>query len=61
MRPGVRRSTVLGWLLAGVGALILLYYAFLFLAHDGNLDFLRIDSCLDRGGRWNYQSRTCER
>ena len=22
--------------------------------------FLKIDSCLDRGGRWNYDTATCE-
>jgi len=22
--------------------------------------FLKIDSCLDRGGRWNYETGTCE-
>jgi len=22
--------------------------------------FLEIDSCLDRGGRWNYETGTCE-
>ncbi len=24
------------------------------------IDFLRVDSCLDRGGRWNYEERRCE-
>jgi len=23
-------------------------------------EFLEIDSCLDRGGRWNYETGTCE-
>jgi len=23
-------------------------------------DFLKIDTCLDRGGRWNYKTRVCE-
>jgi hypothetical protein len=23
-------------------------------------DFLKIDSCLDRGGAWNYERGTCE-
>ena len=40
---------------------IVIYFAFLFIAHGGNRDFLSIDSCLDTGGRWNYEARTCER
>ena len=40
---------------------IVIYFAFLFVAHGGNRDSLSIDSCLDAGGRWNYQTRTCER
>lgn len=23
-------------------------------------DFFKIDTCLDRGGRWNYDARSCE-
>jgi len=30
------------------------------LVHGGNPDFLKIDSCLDSGGRWNYQENICE-
>jgi len=39
---------------------MVLYIAFLFIAHGGNRDFLSIDSCLDRGGRWHYEKRVCE-
>lgn len=38
-----------------------IYLAFLFIAHRGNPDFLSIDSCLDAGGQWNYETRACER
>ena len=34
-----------------------LYLGLLFLAHDCNPDFLKIDSCLDAGGRWDYENR----
>ena len=37
------------------------YYSFLFVIHDFSGDFLKIDSCLDDGGRWNYDDRNCER
>jgi len=40
---------------------VLIYFAFLFIAHGGNHNFLSIDSCLDGGGRWNYEMRMCER
>lgn len=31
----------------------------LFIASDYNIDFLSIDTCLDHGGRWNYEDRVC--
>lgn len=31
----------------------------LFILHKFNLDFLSIDTCLDAGGVWNYDNRTC--
>jgi len=34
-----------------------LYFGFLFLAHDCNPDSLKIDSCLDAGGKWDYENR----
>jgi len=40
---------------------VVIYFAFLFIAHGGNRNFLSIDACLDGGGRWNYETRTCER
>ena len=50
--------------LAGiVGAFVLLvvfYIGALFLAHGCDPDFLKIDSCLDGGGRWDYERRLCE-
>jgi hypothetical protein len=40
--------------------LSLAYLMVLFIANDFNRDFLGIDRCLDRGGRWNYERRSCE-
>lgn len=34
-----------------------LYYGCLFFAHDCNPDFLKIDACLDAGGKWDYEKR----
>lgn len=25
------------------------------------IDFFKIDSCLDQGGKWNYQISSCEK
>jgi hypothetical protein len=38
-----------------------LYFTFLWVAHDFNPKFLKIDRCLDNGGRWNYEKGVCER
>lgn len=38
---------------------VILYYGFLFYAHDFNPDFISIDSCLDAGGSWDYQNQRC--
>ena len=46
---------VSGLLLIGIVCLV-----GLFIAHDGNRDFLAIDSCIDTGGKWNYTTRTCK-
>lgn len=44
-------------LLIGVVAL---YQLILFSAHNGNPDYNLIDRCLDNGGRWIYEQRSCE-
>jgi hypothetical protein len=36
------------------------YTTALWVVHDFNPDFREIDSCLDGGGRWNYESAECE-
>jgi hypothetical protein len=51
---------MLKWIGLIVVVAVLTYFVILFIAHGGSRDFLRIDSCLDAGGRWNYESRTCE-
>jgi hypothetical protein len=43
-----------------IGSPLWVPYAFLFVAHEFNKDFLSIDKCLDAGGRWNYEKRNCE-
>ena len=37
-----------------------LYMCFLFVGHEFNPDFFKIDSCLDNGGKWNYDNKICE-
>ena len=37
-----------------------LYYFLLFAAYDFKPEFLEIDRCLDRGGRWNDQRGACD-
>ena len=44
----------------GLALLEALYWGGLFAAHESNPDFLDIDSCLDDGGMWNYETRACE-
>jgi hypothetical protein len=39
---------------------ILFYFVALWVAHDFNPRFLKIDSCLDSGGKWNYEQNVCE-
>ena len=53
-------SAVLLTALALVSPLVA-YYGFLFHAHGFNPDFLRIDSCLDAGGSWDYENQKCNR
>ncbi len=44
----------------GIALLGAVYWGGLFAALGGNPDFLDIDSCLDDGGMWNYETRACE-
>lgn len=37
------------------------YFGFLYLAHNGSRFFLQIDSCLDNGGVWDYESSLCRK
>ena len=47
--------------IAGVFVLVVaLYLGLLFVAHDLSPDFLHIDTCLDHGGRWDYDRRVCD-
>jgi hypothetical protein len=52
------------WAVVIIGAILAVvmvaYVAFLFVVHDFNRDFLRIDDCLDDGGRWDYPARACD-
>lgn len=38
---------------------VLLYLAGLFFIHNCDPDFLKIDSCLDAGGVWDYENCQC--
>jgi hypothetical protein len=38
---------------------IFFYFGLLFYAHDFNPRFLKIDSCLDSGGAWDYGKNVC--
>jgi len=46
-----------------VGTAILLvggYFFSLYAIHGFSPDFLKINKCVESGGRWNYKTRTCE-
>ena len=47
-------------LLTGV-LLLAAYYFSLFAIHGFSPDFLKINSCVESGGRWNAAERRCER
>ena len=36
-----------------------LFFSFLAFLLISNSEWLRIDSCLDRGGSWNYEKEVC--
>ena len=36
------------------------YFFSIYAACGFNRDFLAINSCTESGGRWNYESRSCE-
>jgi len=40
--------------------LLISYLIFIWVMHDYNPYFFYIDSCLDLGGRWNYEINDCE-
>jgi hypothetical protein len=49
-------------LLLGTAIFITLAYFFsLFAIHGFSPDFLEINKCIESGGRWNYDLRTCEK
>lgn len=41
-------------------SLFLAYTVFLWVISDFSPDFLSMNSCLDAGGRWDYEARACE-
>ena len=59
-RLAIRLCLGVAALFGGLALLTLSYYGILFLALGRNPDFLDIDSCLDDGGIWNYETRLCE-
>jgi hypothetical protein len=36
------------------------YFFTLYAIHGFSPDFLKINKCVESGGRWNYKSRSCE-
>jgi hypothetical protein len=52
---GAQEARLLKWIVVVVVMAVLTYFALLFFLHGGNRDFLRIDSCLDAGGRWKLR------
>lgn len=42
-----------------VGSVMLVYGGALLHLHGYDRDFLRIDTCLDAGGVWDYNARKC--
>lgn len=50
---------ILAWPVWIVLGAIAIYCGALFCAHDFDPDFLKIDTCLDRGGVWDYENRRC--
>lgn len=56
-RPSLIASIILG--IAALAFVVVAALAILWRAHGFNPDFLEIDACLDRGGRWDYQARIC--
>lgn len=52
------KIAVLSLVLILLGALI--YTFTIFQVHNGNPNFLKIDSCLDRGGCWDHSKNNCE-
>lgn len=59
--PTHRRILTALAILAVVAAVVAvaLPVALLWRAHDYDRDFLKIDACLDRGGRWSDATKTC--
>jgi len=50
------------FLIAGTAVcLIVGYYFSIYAACGFNPDFLAINACTESGGRWNYESRSCEK
>ena len=37
------------------------YYFSLYAIHGFDADFLKINKCVESGGRWNHQLRVCEK
>ena len=47
-----------------IGAALLIvagYYFSLYVIHGFDADFLKINKCVESGGRWNHQLRVCEK
>lgn len=49
-------------MILGAALLIVVgYYFSLYVIHGFDSDFLKINKCVESGGRWNHQLRVCEK
>lgn len=52
---------ILFCIFAPIVLIIAVYSLMMFLTHDSNPDAIKIDTCLDQGGAWDYDKRICNK
>jgi len=61
MRFFLKKILSVFFILIGISIIIIIFYnGFLFVSHDFDINFLKIDRCLDHGGKWNHALKMCE-
>ena len=58
MKKKIRRYVLI--LLVFILFIPAIYLGLLFYIHDFDHNFLKIDQCLDNGGRWDYNDCECK-